>query len=177
MKCIKPDRMVKSMQDLAFKTLEKGNLERSAEIINSAFAPVSKQFGFQHEEDISQIISRLEENLLFGSIMLGAFLEEEQIGFVEIQAKDEEVYEVTKLSVTPEQQRKGYGQAILNKAQEMIMEKGGVAVVCVVIDDNKDVKDWVLRNGFYEEASGQIPNLPCTVCLLQKDIENPVEKE
>ncbi len=162
--------MVNILKELMFKQLTKSDLNKSAEIVCTAFNAISSQYGFNPEIDTSRIITKMNDAASLGATMIGAFIDGEQIGFVEIDEKDQEVYEVLQLSVLPHYQKAGYGQAILDKVNEVILAKGGVAGVCAIINDNVFLKNWLIKNGFFEEASGKHENFPCAICLMQKDL-------
>lgn len=160
------------MEELTIRAVEKGELAKCAEIVNAAFNVISEKFGFATETDTTRILIRLQDSLLLKAKMFGAFVGDEQVGFVEIDEKDPEVFEVLRLCVLPEHQGKGYGQALLDQATAYILSMGGIAVVCTIINANKKLKRWLMANGFNEEASGAFGGLPRAICLMQKDMIN-----
>jgi len=158
------------MAEFTIRAITREEITASAKIILEAFNQVAADYGFQPDTDDSRLLSRLEEDFDLGVKLIGAFSESEQVGFAEIDAKDEEVFEVRQLCVLPAYQRQGCGQALLDYAVSQIRSTGGVAVVCAVIEGKQWLKDWLSKNGFWEEVSGQPEGLPCRVSLLQKDL-------
>jgi GNAT superfamily N-acetyltransferase len=158
------------MDNLEIREVNREEIPASAKILMEAFNQAAADFGLPLETDVGRIQSRLEEDIQMDVKLLGAFLNGVQIGFAEVDAKDEEIFEVRQLSVLPEHQKQGCGQAMLDYAVALIRSLAGVAVVGAMIEGKQWMKDWLGQNGFWEEVSGQPEGFPCRISLLQKDL-------
>lgn len=160
------------MNDLIIRCVKDSELRKCADVVQIAFNEIAQEYGFAKEVNSVRILETLQDSFTLKNKMIAAFLAEELIGFVRIDDKDPEIYEVLNLSVLPEYQSQGVGHALLAKAHEHIAGSGGVAIVCTIIDKNKRLKKWLLTRGFYEQAVSTLDALPASICLLQKDINN-----
>lgn len=158
------------MSNLSFREITREDIAAAAEMISAAFAPVSERNGLPADKSVAPLIARLEEEFRQENRKVGAWLEEQLIGYFSLVIKDEEVFEISRFCVRPDAQRNGYGQQMLNRAIAEIRGKNGVAAVCAVIADHSFVLDWLEKNRFHVEVSGNFPGISCPVCILQKDL-------
>ena len=158
------------MSVLVIRELDQEEIPAAAAVISAAFAPVSDQHGLAQGDDLAPLIARLEDGFRQEARQFGAWLEDRLVGYFSLDSKDEEVFEISRLCVHPEFQRRGYGQKLLDRAVAEIRWTNGVAAVCAVIGDRSPVLSWLTRNRFFVEVSGNVPGIPCPVCILQKDL-------
>ncbi len=158
------------MSDLIVREITKEDIISDADLISTAFEPVSKLHGLPSGQDLSPIISRLEEDFKQETRQFGAWEDNKLVGYFSLTLKDEEIFEISRLCVHPDVQRQGYGQRLLDRAVVEIRRSNGVAAVCAVIVDNSFVLSWLERNYFHTEVSGNFPGIPCPVSILQKDL-------
>lgn len=161
------------MSNLSFRALTREDITAAAKVISAAFAPVSQRNGLPEDQDLSPLIARLEEAFEQEAEQMGAWQDEQLVGYFSLTMKDEEIYEISRLCVHPDAQKNGYGQQMLDRAVTEIRRKSGVAAVCAVIVDHSFVLKWLEKNHFHEEVSGNFPGLPCPVCILQRDLPMP----
>lgn len=157
------------MSSLTIRAVAETDFRACAGIISQAFNTDSDEYGFEPSVDLAPITARLGEYLSGGAKLFGAYLEDTQVGFFLLDSKDEEIYEVGKLSILPAFQGRGYGQNLLDEAIRIIAELGGVSAVCVIIKENDRLKSWLEKNRFIEEFSGPLTTR-ASICLMQRDI-------
>jgi ribosomal protein S18 acetylase RimI-like enzyme len=104
--------------------------------------------------------------------MFGLFEDEKFFGFVAIENKDNGIYEMEKLAVIPEYRHKGYGYMLISFVWDYIRKRGGNKITIGIIDENKMLKKWYNNNGFVETGTKLFPQLPFTVCFMEKLIDD-----
>jgi GNAT superfamily N-acetyltransferase len=157
------------MKNYMVREITREELSVSAQILLEAFIR-SRPIRLSAGPGYQPYYARLEEDVHTEAKLFGAFLDGVPGGFMEIDAKDEEVFEVRQLCVLPAYQKQGCGQTMLDTAVSLIRSFGGVAVVGAMLEGKQWMKDWFTRNGFWEEVSGRPEGFPCQVSLLQKDL-------
>ena len=93
--------------------------------------------------------------------------DEKQIGMYVLEDGDKNFYYVEKLSVLPEYRHRGYGDYMMKHAIEYSKEKKADGVSVALIDEQKILKDWYIKLGFYETIKKNFDNLPFTVCFME----------
>jgi len=158
------------MSTLIIREITQEDIPAAAALIAVAFAPVSEAHGLPQDDDIAPLIARLEEGFRLESRQFGGWLDDQLVGYFSLDSKDEEVFEISRLCVHPDFQHQGHGQKMLDRAIAEIRWMNGVAAVGAVIGDRSPVLSWLTRNRFFVEISGNVPGIPCPVCILQKDL-------
>lgn len=164
------------MQKFVIKSIGRDAVEKSAGIITESYKEENLKYGFSGADDRGPVVEKLSNSLAANAKLYGAFYCDDQLGFFRLESQDEEIFELANLCVFPEYQRQGIGQLMLDFALEEAKGLGAVAVAGVINDENEAIKNWLIGNGFYEEASGYIQSLRYPVCLLQKELGPQREK-
>lgn len=167
---VRPCKGAVVMTDLIVREITPEETAAAAALISAAFAPVAVRYEFPQDQDLKRLTERLEEEREREVRQFGAWRGEKLAGYFSLEAKDEEVFEISRFCVRPECQRQGLGEQLLRRAVAEIRRSGGVAAVCAVVGEDRSILHWLERNRFFEEVSGQVPGIPCPVYILQKDL-------
>lgn len=159
------------MSALTIRALTREDIPVFAALISASFAPVSALYGLAQDTGLIPLTARLEEGLQTEEQQqFGAWEGDEPQGYFSVEARANAIFEINRLCIRPQAQRKGYGQQLLDHAIAEIRRNGGEAAVCAVIGEDKHVLHWLTRNGFFEEAMGCLPGTSCSVCILQRNL-------
>ena len=110
---------------------------------------------------------RLREQLARGSRCLGIAWRGEWIGFVAV-APYMDNYEITRLAVTPEHRRNGYGRKLIDAACDAARELGLTEISLGMIDENRVLKKWYEAQGFIPGEPFRNPGDLFTRCGMTK---------
>lgn len=159
------------MSALTIRALTREDIPVFAALISASFAPVSALYELAQDTSLIPLTARLEEGLQTEEEQqFGAWAGDEPQGYFSVEARGDEIFEISRLCVRPQAQRQGYGRQLLDHAIAEILRNGGRAAVCAVIEKNTPILRWLMRNGFCREAVGCLPGMPCSVCILQRDL-------
>lgn len=159
------------MSALTIRALTWEEIPVFAALISASFAPVSALYELAQDTGLIPLTARLEEGFQKEERQFGAWAGDEPQGYFSVAARSNEIFEINRLCVRPPAQRQGYGQQLLDRAVAEIRRNGGKAAVCAVIGENTPVLRWLTRNRFFEEAMGCLPGIPCSVCILQRNLD------
>lgn len=104
-----------------------------------------------------------------GLKLYGAYRQGVQVGFIAIEKAASELYYLEKLAVLPEFRHLGIGKQLLDFGFEYVRRMGGSKVSIAVINENIVLKNWYIHYGFREKELKVFPQLPFTVCFMEKD--------
>lgn len=150
-------------------------IAQAVEVIRQGFGTVAKDFGLTRENcptngafiDKEKLLNQKDK----GKFMYGMFVGGRMVGFIQLSKKHDNRYEIEKLTVLPQHRHKGYGKILLDFAKEKAKEFGVEKVFIGIIEENKTLKDWYLKNGFNHTGTAEFEALPFTVGYLEADIE------
>ena len=152
-------------------------IEECAKLIASSFDTVAQEFGLTRENASTNPAfltpSKLTEYLNKPVILYGLLRDEEIVGCVAIEKSKRESrsFYIERLSVAPLYRHKGYGRKLTAFAVDTIRRMGGNEVSIGIMNKNKVLKDWYIRQGFIEKECKQIAHLPFEVCYMVKRIQ------
>jgi ribosomal protein S18 acetylase RimI-like enzyme len=155
---------------------EKDDLTRVVRVLNESHGTVAEEYGFTKETNPTNsafIDGDALRKLLQKGIELYSLGEDENlIGCIAIEKsmKEPDTYYIEKVSVLPKYRRCGYGLRLMEFATEKIRKKGGKWISIALIDANKNLKNWYLKQGFMETGTKIFPNLPFTICFMNMNI-------
>ena len=158
------------MSQLSFCQLTDSHIISCAQVVSSAYNVIAGQFGFQPDADLSRLVESLRKSLAAQGRLYGAFAGEVQVGAFLLLPQEGDVYELTMLSVIPSRQGIGYGSQLLRAAEKTVLELGGFALVCTIIDEYALLKQMLLKFGFQESLCGRPVGAPCNICVMQKQL-------
>ena len=144
-------------------------------VIREAFLTVAKGFNLTEENAPTNpafmSMEKLEQSIKNN---VEYFVSEEDgqiVGCAAIQiGKDPGEYYLERLAVLPEYRHKGLGRDLMLRAFKAVKEKGGKTVGIGIVDENKVLKDWYIKNGFKERSLKKFDHLPFTVCFLGRKV-------
>jgi len=143
-------------------------------VIRDSFITVADEFNITKQNAPTNPafieIETLQTMKQKGIDMYGAFINNAVIGFVAIEKVSEDLYYMEKLAVLPEYRHKGYGTRLIDFVVETVKKAGGKKISIGIINENKVLKDWYIRNGFFETEIREFSHLPFTVCFLERAV-------
>ncbi|MCL2077466.1 MAG: GNAT family N-acetyltransferase [Oscillospiraceae bacterium] len=159
-----------------FKIIEiaEKDISLSAEIVRRSCSTIAEQFELT-EENAPTNGSFLKDHTLLaefrrGAKMFGLFDDDVQIGFVQIESNDGDIYNLEKLAVLSEHRHKGGGVSLLDYAVEYVRNADGKAISIGIIYENTSLLEWYERYGFEQTKTQIYPHLPFTVCFLKYEV-------
>ena len=115
-------------------------------------------------------IENLEHLVTKGVSLFGLFNDEMQIGFVALEKGNNGVYYLEKLAVLPAFRHQGYGRQLVDFVVGKVIAKQGEKISIGIIDESKKLKAWYRDNGFREIGTKMFPQLPYTVCFMDRTV-------
>lgn len=149
-------------------------LEYCIEVIRQGFETVAKDFGLTENNCPSNgafiKLDRLLADKNKGNYMYGLFSENKLIGFMQLEKKDDEEYELKNVTVLPSFRHNQYGEMLLQFAFNKVNELNGKKMTIGIIEDNTVLKQWYLKNGFTHTGTKKIDFLPFMVGFMEIEI-------
>lgn len=146
--------------------------EDCVKVIRDSFITVANEFNITRENAPTNPafieIGSLQAMKQKGIDIYGAYINNILIGLVVIEKSNESQYFMEKLAVLPEYRHNGYGSRLIDFVVETVKEAGGNKISIGIINENKVLKDWYIKNGFSETGIKQFPHLPFSVCFLER---------
>ena len=143
-------------------------------VIRDSFITVAREFNITKQNAPTNPayieIESLQAMKQKGINMYGAFLNNTVIGFVAIEKSSDDLYFMEKLAVLPEYRHNGYGTRLIDFVVETVKKAGGKKISIGIINENKVLKNWYIRNGFSETEIRKFSHLPFTVCFLERTV-------
>lgn len=143
---------------------------KSAEVIRRSFQTVADEFGFTIENNPSNgafiTPDRLMEDHARGVKMFGLYMDQQQVGFVAAEKKDDRLYYLEKLSVVPQYRHHGFGKLLIDHVRDEVRKAGGTEISIGIINENAQLKAWYERYGFRQTGLKQFDHLSFTVCFM-----------
>lgn len=150
--------------------IQQEHFVESAKVIRQSFQTVAEDFGFTVENNPSNgafiTPDKLREDHLREIKMFGLYKDQQQIGFVAIEKKDNQLYYLEKLSVVPQYRHMGYGKHLMNHVKDYVKKAGGAQISIGIINENTKLKKWYERYGFTQTTLKQFDHLTFTVCFM-----------
>lgn len=151
-------------------------LLRCVDLLRAAFGTVAREFGLTERSAPTNAafttLENLQRHLQSGMILYGRFCGVSLVGCVAIKKskRDEPVFYIERLAVSPEKRHRGYGEQLLSFAVELIRESGGTTASIGVMDNNDRLKKWYRAKGFIPHDSRRIEHLPFKICFMSRDL-------
>jgi diamine N-acetyltransferase len=150
------------------------DLAISVKILTDSHLTVAKEFNFTKQNNPTNSafvdVETLKTQLSKGVELYLLIVDDTAKGCIAIEksSKEIETYYIEKVSVLPEYRHKGYGVALMGFASTIIKQAGGKKASLALIDSNKRLKEWYLRQGFIETGIKDFERLPFRVCFMSK---------
>ena len=91
-----------------------------------------------------------------------------QIGFIAIEKANNSLYYMEKLCILPQFRHNGFGKKIIDFVFNYVKKNDGDKVSIGIINENKILKKYYIKNGFIETDLKKFKHLPFTVCFMEK---------
>jgi len=98
--------------------------------------------------------------------------EDNVVGCVALELANSEVCYLERLSVLPNQRRRGFGKALVYHAFSEAKHLGAQFVNIGIIAEHTELKNWYKQIGFVEGESKTFPNLPFRVTFMAYELVN-----
>lgn len=158
-------------KEFFLKQISKTELSECVDVIKLSFEKVELPL-----EDYSTLDTR---RLIFesdnGNVMFGLFDEEKQIGFAELDKRENEAV-LKKLCVVPEYRSEGNGKSLLDFAIKKAGELGYDSVTANLRAEDKGLEQWFLSRGFDFVETRYIPVIDRTITKLRTVLDMGVCK-
>lgn len=147
---------------------------RSVRVIRNSFRTVADEFSLTRENAPAHpsffTLSRLNQMINRGAKSFGLFLGDKQIGFIAVEPAQDNVFYIERLAVLPAYRHGGYGAKLVNFAISYIRTHKGKKAALGMINESTILKDWYKKLGFKEIRTQKFPQLPFTVCFMERDV-------
>lgn len=153
------------------RAVEEYELEECAKVIREGFSTVAKDFGLTIENSPTNGAfiqkERLAEERSKGQRMYGLIVEEQMVGFMQLEKNTDQRYFLQKLVIHPDYRHHGFGKILLDYAKEKVSEVGGNCISIGIIEENTVLKNWYLDYGFQTTGTKKFDHLPFTVGFME----------
>ena len=155
-------------------------LEQCAAVIRRSFTTVAEDFGLTEEKVPTNgafiKVERLTAERAKGLLQYALAEQDVIIGFVQLEKAGEETYYLEKLAVVPERRHAGYGKDLMDFAKDKVRTLGGSKIGITIIEENKRLKSWYLKNGYAHTGTKKFEHLPFTVGFMELRLDRPAVK-
>lgn len=146
-------------------------LEACAQLVRESFGTVAEQFHLTRQNCPTNGAfierSRLETDWHRGILMYGLYDGKSMIGFMQLEQKFADIFELEKLAVKPAYRHLGNGAALLSFAVQTAAEMGAKKMTIGIIEENTVLKEWYQTHGFVHTGTKRLDHLPFTVGLME----------
>jgi diamine N-acetyltransferase len=155
------------------KQIVKSDLLSCLDVFHCGYETVAVEFGLTEENcpyrgranlPLDKLISEFEN----GTLMYGYFLEDKIVGFLGLKIDNNGVCKLNDIIILPEYRQKGYGEELLNFCKIKALELGANKITLGMIDDNKRLKNWYVKNGFINVGFKKFEKAPFTVGFMEQ---------
>lgn len=91
-------------------------------------------------------------------------------GCVALERAEDEVCYLERLAVLPACRRRGYGEALLNRAEGEAKAAGALRLEIGIISAQRDLRDWYAKRGFIEKGRKDFDHLPFEVAFMALEL-------
>lgn len=150
-------------------------LEPNADIIRRAFHTVTDELGITPENAPRFMAfitpDQLREMKERGAVFYGLFAEGVQAGFVAVEQEEDGNWFLKRLSVLPDHRHRGFARQLIDHVIDHVKSRGAAKLHIGIVNEQTVLKDWYTGMGFREYRVFEIPRLPFTVCLLDRELD------
>lgn len=154
------------------KKIEYSELDICAELIRESFGTVALEFHLTRQNCPTNgafiETERLEIDWNKGNLMVGLYRGSVLAGFMELERKASDTYELQKLAVPPCYRHLGYGGLLLSYARKIAVEAHVSKITLGMIEENRILKNWYQSHGFRHMGIKKFAHLPFTVGFMEQ---------
>jgi GNAT superfamily N-acetyltransferase len=153
------------------KQIIKSDLPSCLEVFHRGYETAAIEFGLTEDNcpyrgRASLPLDSLISEFRNGTLMYGYFLEDKMVGFLGLKI-DDGTCKLNDIIILPEYRQKGYGKELLDFCKIKALELGAGKIILGMIDDNRKLKSWYIKNGFINVGSKRYEKAPFTVGLME----------
>ena len=153
------------------KQIQHSEIDYCVTMIQKSFIDVAEKFGITKENCPTHTSFITMRNLQYhwnnGFLMYGYYLNNNIIGYVSLENKDNGAFELRNLAILPEYRHRGYGKQILDFCKMKVKELNGDKITLGIIEENTVLKNWYAANGFVHTGIKLFDHLPFTVGYME----------
>lgn len=162
------------MKDFIIRKIKYEELDVCTCLIRDSFATVARQFKLTRQNCPTNGAfiekSRLEKDWHNGNLMYGLYKEQMLVGFMQLEQKSSDIYELEKLAVLPKYRHLNYGTALLSFAFQVAIELKTKKITIGIIEENIVLKNWYQAHGFIHTGTKTFEHLPFIVGYMEYHI-------
>ena len=160
------------MEKVVIRLAQDSELDKCAEVLRTSFATVAAEFGLTKENMPGSAAFIQTERLVAdkekGIVMYVLEENDVMVGFVALNNKGDNVFELQSLNMVPAYRHKGYGKQLVDFCKEEVKKQGGTKISGGIIGQNVRAIDWFVgTNGFVHLGTREIPNMPISIASLE----------
>jgi GNAT superfamily N-acetyltransferase len=160
---------------LEIRRIGKESQQEALSVIHAAFGTVAREFGLTKESSPTHGafigVADLARSVERGLMLYGYYKDGRILGCAGIrQGEEADEYSIEKLCVLPEQRHRGIGFDLLAFCENEVRDRDGKRISVGIIDANRRLKDWYLKNGYEVDRVLSYDHLPFDVCVLRKEL-------
>lgn len=156
------------------KKIKYTELDACAQVIRDGFSTVAKEYHLTRQNCPTNgafiETSRLVADWNKGNLMFGLYCGKALVGFMELELKSPDIYELEKLAMLPEYRHLGYGTLLLSYARQIALDTHVSKITLGMIEENILLKNWYLEHGFKHIGTQSIEHLPFKVGFMEQTI-------
>ena len=154
------------------RKITKRELPACLEVFHKGYETVAVEFGLTEDNcpdrgRASLPLEKLVREFEDCSQMFGCFAGEALVGFMSMRVQPDGVSKLNDIIVLPEHRGKGYGGELLDFCKKTAKESGSEKLQLGMIDDNKRLKNWYIKNGFVNTGHHKFEKAPFTVGFME----------
>jgi diamine N-acetyltransferase len=155
---------------MEIKQISQNQLPECLDLIHSSFKTVADRFSFTKENCSGHTsfmtIEKLQRFWDWGFLMFGLYNEMNKLkGYVSISKVPDRdgVYTIHNLCVLPKDRKNGYGKFLLDFSKDKARELKGDILFIDFIEEDIELRNWYIKNGFEHKGVKHYEHLPFTV--------------
>lgn len=162
------------MEQPTIKEIEYTELDVCSKLIRESFGTVAKEYHLTQQNCPTNgafiETSRLVADWNKGNLMFGLNHGKILVGFMELELKTPDRYELEKLAVHPDYRHRGYGTLLLSYARQIAVDNHVSKITLGMIEKNTRLKRWYLAHGFVLTGTRHFEHLPFIVGFMEQTI-------
>lgn len=147
------------------KEISKTELNGCVEVIRASFETVELPLENYSAIDTRRLIFESDN----GNIMFGLFEEEKQIGFVQLDKRENDAV-LKKLCVIPRYRGESNGESLVNHTLDAARRLGYKTVTANIRAEDKWLEEWFVKRGFGIVETRYLPPYYCEVTKLSFEL-------